>query len=405
MRNWLVPLAALGLALPGPALACTYSQVPEAVGQGSAEFFARRTVEEAAYVDLVVVEDDGTHPMGEPPTGILTLRSIARLKGNGADRFSLFGTGLTLSADAERVFNSPLEHFTREDGRVTAFAYNEERPGRLFPQDGPAPPVAMNSCSPPTIAAETGRFYVVMRGADGRLLRQVELYHGVTSPAFAFVPVTLGDGDVWLRAVHGASSGTGEAVSATARVLHLRPGTDPALVEAALRRAGVTATAAFVRRGDWWDEVRPIGTEAAAPWLGRAVPFAAARGRGGIGDPHHGAAEFLRPHLTQMAAYGGMAYEVAHAFTSSVRHAQRAGAAEPVLAAIELSGSADALASLAEEGFADGFRPLPARDTDGSALVVPGDTEEARFAAMQALDRDIWLLNGGGGNRPGTLPR
>ena len=404
MRKWLVPVAAIGLVFTSPALACSYSQVPEAVGQGSAEFFARRMVEQAAYVDLVLVEDDGTRPMGEPPTGILTLRSIARLKGNGADRFSLFGTGLTLSADAERVFNAPLEHFTRDDGRVTAFPYNEERPGRLFPQDGPAPPMAMNSCSPPEIAAATGRFYVVMRGADGRLLRQVELYEGVTSPAFAFVPVTLRDHDVWLRAVHGASAGTGRAISAPARVLHLRPGSDPVRIEAALRRAGVTATAAFVRQGDWWDEVRPASGEAAAPWLARAVPLAAARGRGGIGDPHHGAAEFLQPHLTQMAVYGGMAYEVANAFTSSVRRTQRADTAEPVLAAIELSGSADALASLAEEGFAVGFGPLPARETDGSALVVPGDTEEARFAAMQALDRAIWLLNGGGGNRAGTLP-
>jgi hypothetical protein len=396
-------LAVAAGLLPGSALACQYDP-PEQVGYTTAQFFARRMVEAAAYVDVVLLEDDGTRALGEPPTGILTLRSIARLKGDGADRFSLFGSGVTLSPDAERIFARPLEHFTQHDGRVTAFPYSEERPGRLFPQRGVAPPPPqLNSCSPPAVAGQTGRFYVVMRGADGRLLDRVPLYDGVMSPAFAFVPVTLGEGDVWLQAVHGASRG---AVAATQpRVLHLRPGADPARIEGALRRAGVTTTAAFVRRGDWWDEVRPAANESAGPWLAEAVPFIVASGREAIGDPHHGAAEFLHPKLTQMAAYGGMAYEVANAFTSSVRRSQRVRWAEPVLTAIELSGSADALAAVAGEGFADGFRPLPARGNDASALGLPGETDEARFAAMQALDRDIWLLNGGGGNRQGTLPQ
>ena len=35
---------------------------------------------------------------------------------------------------------------------------------------------------------------------------------------------------------------------------------------------------------------------------------------------------------------------------------------------------------------------------------VSGADEADTFATMQRIDRDIWLLNGGAGNRQGTLP-
>jgi hypothetical protein len=35
---------------------------------------------------------------------------------------------------------------------------------------------------------------------------------------------------------------------------------------------------------------------------------------------------------------------------------------------------------------------------------VSGADEAATFATMQRIERDIWLLNGGNGNRQGTLP-
>lgn len=121
--NGLILLAAatLALAAAGPAAACQYTQMPENVGEGAAQVVARRMVAAATYVDLVLMEDDGTRPMEEPATAVLTVRSIANLKGGGPDRFSLFGEGLTLRPEAERMLQAPLQHFTGEDGRVTPF--------------------------------------------------------------------------------------------------------------------------------------------------------------------------------------------------------------------------------------------------------------------------------------------
>ncbi len=356
----------------------------------------------AAYVDLVLLEDDGTRPMNEAATEVLTLRSIAHLKGNGPDRFSLFGGGLTLSSEAERVFEAPLQHFTGEDGRVTPFPYNEERQGRLFPQAAtvPPPPVSMTSCSPNAIAGQSGRFYVVMRGADGRLLGDFSLHDGTRARAFAFVPVTLGRDDYWLRAVNMAAYGA--AATEGPAVPYLRGSADPARIEAALRRAGVTAITAFVASGDWIDEIRPADHEARSSWLARAVPLVAARNRGGLGLADHGAAEFLRGKLGFEQTFGGLGYEVAQAFTASVRRRQAAKGASPRLVAITLAGPADAIATLLREPFADGVRPLAVRKPGLAPL--PGQTDAERFAATQAIEREIWLLNGGNGNPQGTLP-
>lgn len=135
MRCLLV-LAPLALLAASPAAACLYTQAPEQVGDTSAQFLAGRMAAAASYVDLVLVEDDGTRALDEPATGVITVRSVARLKGAGPDRFSLFGTDLTLRPEAERSFTAPLQHFTREDGRVVPFPYNEERQRQLFPYAG-----------------------------------------------------------------------------------------------------------------------------------------------------------------------------------------------------------------------------------------------------------------------------
>jgi hypothetical protein len=391
---------------PQASHACSYTQAPEAVGQTSGEYFAKMMSAAATYVDLVLVEDDGTRPMGQPETGIITVRTIARFKGNSADQYSLFGVGLTLKPEAERAFQAPLEHFTSEIGQVSAFPYSEERPTALFAAsvDGPAagvpppPPAPSSSCSPPSIAAETGRFYVVMRGPDGRLLN-----HFRTSDrnefVFGFVPVRLEAGDFWLGAVLRANFDR-PVDKARPILLRLRPGSDPVRVEAVLRRAGVRIGAAYVRIGNMIDEVRPADTEAQGPWLAKAVPFVLQHGKGRLGDPNHSAAEFMRAKLGPMQREGGgLGYGVAQAFIASIRATQRRKTGVN-LAAVEISGSPDAFA---REPFFAGIGPLE-RDSTGLAQVV-GANEAAQFDAQQRIERDIWLLNGGGGNQQGTLPR
>lgn len=403
MKCLLAVFAGLALAMGAmpPAGACSYVQAPEEVGDTSAQFFARRMFAAATHVDLVLVEDDGVRTMNEPMTGVITVRSIARFKGNGPDRFSLFGHGLTLQPESGRRHDTPLQHLTLDDGRVVPFPYNEERPLRLF-GDGPPLPSALpfTSCSPPQLAARSGRLYVVMRGADGRLLGEFDLYDDVRARAFGFVPATLRGDDHWLRAVRLAAF---EQAGSGPDVLHLRDDVGPARIEDALRRLGVVPVAAFVATGGWLDEVRPAAEEVALPWLGRAVPMVRQRDRGGLGDPDHGAAELLRDTLNHQQAFGGPAYEVAQAFIASVRHRHSAAGAPSGLVAIALSGPADAIAAARRAPFARGWGPLPARERGLRPL--PGADETEAFAAIQAIDRELWLLNGGGGNPPGTLPQ
>ena len=143
-------------------------------------------------------------------------------------------------------------------------------------------------------------------------------------------------------------------------------------------------------------------TEIAAPWLERAQRFVALRQRGGLGDPDHGAAEYLRSHLNPAARYGsGRVYEVAQAFAASVGASPRQDkGAQPILVAVELDGDP---ARFAGHPFVERVGPLP-RASSGLAPLL-GQTEAEQFAAMQQIERDIWLLNGGDGNRQGTLPR
>ena len=402
MRSVLASVALTALALPQTALACVYAQRPEEVGYASGQYFAKEMLAAATYADLVLVEDDGTRAMDARPTGIITLRTIARFKGDSADRFTVFGSPLTFSPDKERIFNSPLQHFTSETGQVTPFSYLEERPTLLFPRaagDSPSPPIGLTSCSPPALMAETGRFYVVLRDAEGRVLKRLTMSNGKTaSPnhaAFGYVPVTLSEDDFWLWSVRMAAAAPQEAQD----VLYLAPRSDPARVERDLRAAGATIRAAYYARGDFIEEVRPSPHEQTSPWLAKAADYFAQSQRGRIGDPHHGAAEFLRAKLSPMQRYGtGLGYEVAQAFTRSVRDVQQA-TGTPRLIAVEVAGDPHALAS---QSFVSRVAPLD-RAADRLSQ-VDGTDEAAVFATMQRIERDIWLLNGGAGNRQGTLP-
>ena len=249
--------------------------------------------------------------------------------------------------------------------------------------------------------ADTGRFYVVLRDADGRILNRLTMSNGKTAspnqPAFGFVPVTLSDADFWLWSIRMAS---GTAEEAPARgLLYLTPGSHPARVERALRDAGATIRAAYYARGDFIEEVRPSPHEQAAPWLAKAADYFARSQRGRIGDPHHGAAEFLREKLSPMQNYGtGLGYEVAQAFTRSVRDVQQT-TGTPRLVAVEVAGDPS---SFAGQPFVSRVAPLD-RQLDRLPQ-VSGANEAETFATMQRIERDIWLLNGGTGNRQGVLP-
>ena len=406
MRPVLASVALAALTLPQTALACVYAQRPEEVGHASGQYFAKEMLAAATYADLVLVEDDGTRAMDARPTGIITLRTIARFKGNSPDRFTVFGGPLTFSPDEERIFNAPLQHFTSETGQVTPFSYTEERPTLLLPQatapgSPPPPPPPMTSCSPPALMAETGRFYVVLRDAEGRVLNRLTMSNGKTTssnyPAFGFVPVALSDGDFWLYSVRLAAYG--EVPDTAPRLLHVTPDTDPARVESDLRAAGATIRAAYYARGDFIEEVRPSSHEQTMPWMAKAGDYLAQSQRGRIGDPHHGAAEFLREKLSPMQRYGtGLGYEVAQAFTRSVRDVQQA-TGTPRLIAVEVAGDPHALAG---QPFVSRVAPL---DRQLDRLPQESGVDEAEvFATMQRIERDIWLLNGGAGNRQGTLP-
>ena len=402
MRSVLASVALAALALPQAAQACLYTQQPEEVGHASGQYFAKEMLAAATYADLVLVEDDGTRAMDARPTGIITLRTIARFKGNSADRFTVFGSPLTFSPDKARIFNAPLQHFTSETGQVTPFSYMEERPTLLFPRatgDPPPPPIGLTSCSPPALMAETGRFYVILRDAEGRVLNRLTMSKGRTSspnhPAFGFVPATLSEEDFWLWSIRMSAVGSQDAQD----VLYLAPGSDPVSVERDLRAAGATIRAAYYARGDFIEEVRPSLHERTMPWMAKAADFLAQNQRGRIGDPHHGAAEFLRATLSPMQRYGtGLGYEVAQAFTRSVRDVQQA-TGTPRLIAVEVAGDPGAFSG---QPFLSRVAPLD-RQLDRLPQVSGADEAEI-FATMQRIERDIWLLNGGAGNRQGTLP-
>lgn len=405
MRTVISALALAAITLSAPAQACLYAQRPETVGHASGEYLAKVMVEAATYVDLVLVEDDGVRAMGERPVGVMTLRTIARLKGNSADRFTVFGRGMTANEDADRVFAAKLEHFTSEAGQVTPFPYNEERESRLLARgtgNHPPPPPPTTSCSPPSIAGQTGRFYVVMRDREGRVLDRIALSDGKAihpnHPAFGFVPVSLDKDAFWLWSVRLAAARSDPGLTGP-MLIHLKQGSDGAVTERAIRAAGAKVRAAFYDRGGFIEEIRPSPEEQSGPWLAMAEAHLARSQRSRVGDPFHGGAEYLRRHLSAMQRYGtSLAYETAQAFTASVRrHGDAMGA--PRLVALEVDGDAQ---NFADRDFVARMAPLNVET--GDLLQVSGVDEASMFANLQRIERDIWLINGGGDIRQGTLP-
>lgn len=258
----------------------------------------------------------------------------------------------------------------------------------------------MTSCSAPSLAAETGRFYVVLRDAEGRVLNQLLMSDGSTRalrPAYGFVPVGLSEEDFWLYSVRLAAER--HKSEKAIQLVHLRPGSSATSIENAVRAAGGRLRAAYYARGNFTEEVRPAPYEQERAWLERAGAYLETDRRGHIGYPHHGAAEFLRGKLIPNSVYGtGLGYQVAQAFTRSVREVQQATGA-PRFVAVEVSGDPSAFAGLP---FVERIAPLD-REVDRLPQ-VSGVDEAATFATMQRIERDIWLLNGGNGNRQGTLP-
>ena len=397
-------IALASFATAHTAQACLYTQRPEDVGHASGEYFAREMLDQAEYVDLVLVESEGVANSDGRPSNFVTLRTIARFKGASADRFTVFGNLLTFGPEADRIFAAPLQHFTSDTGQVTPFPYVEEWEARLLPVDRdapPPPPLAISSCSPPAINAVMGRFYVVMRDGEGRVLDRVSLSDGQSTapnhPAFSFVPVTLSDDDFWLNAVRLASARSDGTSSP--HLLYLRGGSDPVEVERTLGSAGVTVRAAYYDRDGFVEEVRPSPDEQTRPWLAKARPFVETSTRQRSTLAEHGAAEFLRSNLSQMRRYdSSLAYELAQAFTASISdHGQ--GDGSPRLIAIELDEDPQMFAGL---DFVERVAPLSVR-LDRLPQVT-GANESESFQKMQRIEHAIWLMNGGAGNQQGTLP-
>jgi hypothetical protein len=241
-----------------------------------------------------------------------------------------------------------------------------------------------------------------MRDSEGRVMDRLALSDGRSiqpnHPAFGFVPVSLDDEAFWLWSVRLAAAGSDPGLAGPT-LLHLEPGSDGVAAERAIRAAGGKVRAAFYDRGGFIEEVRPSPEEQARPWLSRVGPYLAGSQLGRVGVPYHGGAEYLREHLSPMQRYGtGLAYEVAQAFTVSIRKSGEA-MGEPRLVALEVDGEAQGFAG---QSFVARVGPLDVET--GDMLQLSGVDEASTFATMQRIERNIWLLNGGAGNRQGSLP-
>ena len=152
----------------------------------------------------------------------------------------------------------------------------------------------------------------------------------------------------------------------------------------ALRSKGVTIRAAYYRRGEIIEEVRPSPFEQESAWLSMVVAFLAERDSRAIGSPAWTAAEDFQRELTMYQPYArDLHYEVADAF---VRYPETARVTtEPRLVALEIAGDPHVLAG---EAFVERIAALD-RGPDG-LRPFDGITDAQAFERSIAIQRGIW---------------
>ena len=249
---------ALGLAallFAAPAISCQYEFAPEPVGGPSAKFLAAKMGGAATYIDLAIAEGaaDVRTPDGKvtPWAKAISFRVIDRWKGQSPDRFILFGE---VAAAGDKGWS--VTHWVDDQGRVDPFESVREA--------SVVPAVGMNSCDPPTLTPLVGQTYVVLREADGRLLRAVEFHPGSpprSGTAIAAAP--LWPNDEWgrqlsyLRAVPALDpTSASTPIDPSHATVRFRRPLDLAAVERLLGQTKAAPFAATLLRGTTTSEYR-----------------------------------------------------------------------------------------------------------------------------------------------------
>ena len=190
MKKALLALLVAGTAgLPRAAQACLYTQAPEAVGPASQAFFTQKMAEAATTVDIAVAGETraafGSDLSWRTPA--TTFYVIDRIKGFSPDRFTLF-----VGASGPEHRDIEAQHWVDKNGRVTPYPYPVEQE----PVVGGIR--SMTSCHPGFLSIREGEAYLVFRDAQGRLLGQFALYGDLTTAAFPLVRAGLGTREGWL---------------------------------------------------------------------------------------------------------------------------------------------------------------------------------------------------------------
>lgn len=357
-----VAIVAAALCCAAPALACSYSQAPEPVGHASAEFFAARMGPEASFVDVAVAESTG-QAFGAAkgwPVPETRFRVLFRLKGESADRFSLYVGELTTT----ETLPAP-QHFVDEAGRVSPFPYPHETALES--------PYISNSCDAGMMRVRLGQAYLVYREADGRLLKAVPMHDGRAQVAFPIVPVSLNENIGWLQA---AMAGIGR----TPRLPPSLPSTTVAGVRFAkplnedegirwAARAGVAPAGIWIERGRMIEEYR--------------VPVS----RAGVGLISHAFAELrtrrsstaLRAQAAELLKESDERFELDNLIQLRANLLIESAAAEPPegaqgrIVAMEVSGPAERIARLGSApNVAQRFAGIVRRGANATEPMVHG---------------------------------
>lgn len=338
MRKALLPLLFAGLAiLPQAAQACLYTQAPEPVGSASQSFFTRKMAEAATTVDIAVAGETraafGSDPRWRTPA--TTFYVVDRIKGNSPDRFALFvGTSGPDHRDVE------AQHWVDENGRVTPYPYPVEQE----PVVGGIR--SMTSCHPGFLSVREGEAYLVFRDGQGRLLGQFALYGDLTTAAFPLVPARLGTREGWLAWLGPLRSGAPapqQTLSPDRMAVRFPRPITAQQAERWLRATGLAPFVIRVSDESVTDETRvPVGfadtalveravADARANDGSKALAILAARMQAGITAELLENDSLIRRHVWLLAE-------------AAARY--RDAGAEPLIAAMEVTGPAAALSRL-----------------------------------------------------------